>query len=66
MLLPLLLAFFLPATEWTQTSGGQPNRQPQLAAVGNQVAMTYGSGNAIYFTGSKDAGKTWGKPVLVS
>ena len=28
--------------------------------------MTYGSGNAIYFVGSPDAGKTWTRPILVS
>ena len=66
MLLPLFFATALLGAEWTQPSGGQPNRQPQLAVAGKQIAMTYGSGNAIYFTGSSDTGKTWGKPVLVS
>lgn len=62
----LLLAASLFGAEWTPPAGGQPLRQPQLAAVGKRIAMTYGSGNAIYFAGSMDGGKTWGKPVLVS
>lgn len=66
MMHSLLFAAALLGAEWTQPSGGQPNRQPQLAAAGKQIAMTYGAGDAIYFTGSNDAGKTWGKPVLVS
>lgn len=66
--MPILLLFAasLFGAEWTQPVGGQPNRQPQLASAGKQIAMTYGSGNEIYFAGSLDAGKTWGKPVLVS
>ncbi len=66
MLLPLLLAFFLPAAEWTQPAGGQPNRQPHLSALGAEIGLTYGAGDAIYFTGSRDAGKTWSKPVAVA
>lgn len=66
MLLPIFLAFFLPAAEWTQPIGGQPNRQPHLAALGSEIALTYGAGDAIYFTGSKDAGKTWSKPLTVA
>lgn len=66
MLLPIIFAAALLGAEWTQQTGGQPNRQPQLAVAGNQIAMTFGSGNAIYFTGSKDAGKSWGTPILVS
>lgn len=65
-LLPALLSVSLFAAEWPQRTGSEPNRQPQLASVGANIAMTYGAGNAIYFVGSKDAGKTWGKPVLVS
>lgn len=66
MLLPIFLAFFLPGAEWTTPGGGQLNRQPHLAALGSEVALTYGAGDAIYFTGSKDAGKTWSKPVTVA
>lgn len=66
MLLPIFLAFFLPAAEWTTPSGGQPIRQPHLAALGSEFALTYGAGDGIYFVGSNDAGKTWSKPVSVS
>lgn len=66
MLLPLLFAFFLPAAEWSQPPGGQPNRQPHLSALGAEIGLTYGAGDAIYFTGSRDDGKTWNKPVMVS
>lgn len=61
----VLLAFFLPAVEWAPSAGGLPHRQPHLAAVGADVALTYGAGDAVYFTGSKDAGKTWSAPVKV-
>jgi len=40
-------------------------RQPQLAASGQLVAMTFGSDRAIYFESSRDAGKTWSEPVKV-
>ncbi len=62
----LFLAASLFGAEWSPTEGGQPNRQPQLASAGRRIAMTYGSGNAIYFVGSPDAGKTWTRPILVS
>ncbi len=34
---------------------GTPNRQPQLVARGDDVAVAYGAGNAIYFA----AGAPW-------
>lgn len=66
ILFPLLFAFFLPAAEWVPAPGGQPNRQPQLAALGTEVVMTYGAGDTVYFTGSRDSGKTWSKPVSIA
>jgi hypothetical protein len=66
MLLPIFLAFFIPAAEWTIPSGGQPNRQPHLAALGSEIALTYGAGDGIYFVRSNDAGKSWSKPVSVA
>ncbi len=66
MLLQLFLAFFLSAAEWTQPGSGQPNRQPHLSALGTEIGLTYGAGDAIYFTGSRDAGKTWSKPATVA
>jgi BNR repeat protein len=43
-----------------------PNRQPQLAARGDNLGVAYGAGNAIYFAGSTNAGGAFGPPVLVS
>jgi len=45
---------------------GVPNRQPHLAARNQQVVMTYGAGNAVYFTSSNDGGSTWTRPVVVA
>jgi hypothetical protein len=47
-------------------AAGTPNRQPQLGARGNAVAVAYGAGNAIYLAASTDGGTTFGPPVLVS
>jgi len=41
-------------------------RQPQLAATNDTVAVTFGSGNTVYFASSADGGKTWGEPVAVA
>jgi hypothetical protein len=39
--------------------------QPQLAAVGQRVALVFGEGQTIYFAGSKDGGRTFSPPVAV-
>src|SRR5712691_3506386 len=62
MLLPALLL----GIQIAPAAPGQPNRQPQLAAEGASVGITYGSGNSIYFALSTDSGRTFGAPVLVS
>jgi len=46
--------------------GSEPAREPQLAANGSLVAMTFGAGGSIYFAASTDAGKTFSPPVKVS
>lgn len=61
----ITVAFLLAALIAPQ-SAGLPNRQPQLAAGGGRVVMTYGAGDSIFFTASTDGGKSWNKPVLVS
>jgi hypothetical protein len=43
-----------------------PYRQPQLAAGGGQVVLTFGADKSIYFAGSSDQGKTFLKPVKVA
>src|ERR1039458_964181 len=41
-------------------------RQPQMAADGTTVALTFGEGNGIYFTASHDGGKAFAAPVKVA
>lgn len=41
-------------------------RQPQLAVSSKLVAMTFGAGNAVYFSASSDKGATFSKPVTVA
>lgn len=43
-----------------------PARQPQMAANGSMVALTFGAGKGIYFSASYDAGKTFSAPVKVA
>lgn len=40
-------------------------RQPQIAARESRVALTFGSGNTVYYSGSRDAGLTFSTPVKV-
>ena len=62
MLLPL--AFLLTFHLTPQTASDY--KQPQLAASAKLVAATFGSGNTIYFSGSRDRGKTFSEPVKVA
>src|SRR5260221_1106978 len=39
--------------------------QPQLAAIGQRVALVFGEGDSIYFAGSGDGGRTFSSPVAV-
>jgi hypothetical protein len=43
-----------------------PALEPQIAANGSIVALTFGAGNAIYFSASHDAGRTFSNPVKVA
>ena len=47
------------------TVPGEPLRQPQIAVSGHTVALVFGAGNAIYFSGSRDSGGNFSKPVKV-
>jgi len=40
-----------------------PEKQPQLAARGNLVVMTYGVGDNVFFKSSTNGGITWGTPI---
>lgn len=46
--------------------GADAAREPQMAARGNLIGMTFGAGGAIYFSASHDAGRTFSPPVKVS
>jgi hypothetical protein len=43
-----------------------PNRQPQLAAAGNTVALVFGSGESIWFARSGNGGNSFSTPVKVA
>ena len=59
----LALLFVLRLTPDTPDT---PLKQPQIAANGDTVALTYGAGNTIYFARSNDSGKTFSKAVKVA
>lgn len=42
-----------------------PAHEPQMVADESMVALTYGAGDGIYFSASKDAGRTFSAPVRV-
>jgi hypothetical protein len=62
----LSFAIALLALHLQPVSPTAPNRQPQLASGNGMVAMVFGSGESIWFTGSGDNGRTWGKPAKVA
>ena len=63
MTLPVLV---LMATRFApEGATPTPFRQPQLAAAHGRVAMTFGSGTAIYFTSSSD-GREFAPPIKVA
>src|SRR5205823_922105 len=43
-----------------------PNRQPQLAAAGDSVALVFGSGDSIWMARSKDDGKSFAPAAKVA
>lgn len=43
-----------------------PNRQPQMAAAGNTVAMVFGSGEGIWLARSQDSGRSFDTPSKVA
>ena len=43
-----------------------PNKQPQLAAANNVVAIAFGSGQSIWVARSTDHGRTFGAPAKVA
>ncbi len=43
-----------------------PAREPQLAASGSTIGLTFGAGTAIYFSSSRDNGRTFSAPAKVA
>jgi BNR repeat-like domain len=62
-MLSLALLF---ALHLAPSAPGEAWKQPQLANSGDQVGLTFGAGNSIYYASSDDFGKSFSKPVLVS
>ena len=62
----MLVFALLIAAQIAPESADLPNRQPQLATDGTRLVLTYGAGSHVFFVASIDAGKRWGRPVLVS
>jgi len=63
MILPVL---FMLVTPIQPQAGGEPYRQPQVAAAYGQVGVTFGAGNSIYYSASSDGGRHFGPAVKVS
>jgi BNR repeat-like domain len=57
----LLLAVVLSSPATAEFDGVQP----QVAAVGQRVALVFGEGQTIYFAESKDGGRTFSSAVVV-
>lgn len=64
MVIPLLAA--LMAVHITPVAPDAPAREPQMAVNGSQVALAFGARNAIYFSISRDSGRTFSEPVRVA
>jgi cytochrome c-type biogenesis protein CcmH/NrfF len=60
--------FFVPILAVTlgPISPEAPAREPQIAANESMVGVTFGAGNAIYFSVSHDTGQTFSSPVKVA
>src|SRR5262249_17921176 len=46
--------------------GGLKFSQPQIAVAGDLVGLTFGSSNNIYYSGSRDQGRTFSKPSVAA
>jgi hypothetical protein len=61
----LLLAIWL-ALRFQPVLPTEPNRQPQLAAAGNETVLVFGSAESIWFARSLDNGSTFSRPVKIA
>ena len=64
-MIPFLLSAVFTA-QFPAIAPDVPVREPQMAANSRTVALTFGAGKAIYFSASKDQGKTFSPPVKVA
>ncbi len=65
MLFATILLLGQVLAEFTPEAEHPPYRQPQLAALGQRVAVVYGGGDAIYVRTSTDGGGSFSGPFLV-
>ncbi len=65
-MLNLAVLLTLSADLTPPPAAGAAYRQPQLAARGGFLAMTFGSGNQVFFASSANGGESFSEPVLVN
>lgn len=65
-LLSFLVAINLLAINIAPGGAGIEYRQPQFAADRQMVAVTFGAGASIYFSASRDQGRSFSAPVKVA
>lgn len=64
-MLPILISLFA-ALPIVPDAPNAKYAQPQIAAKGQTVALTFGAGKVVYFAASTDEGRSFSKPVKVS
>jgi len=64
-MIPLLIGIGL-AVHLGPMVPGEQAREPQMAARGAKTVLTFGEGNAIYFSSSDDGGRSFSAPVKVA
>src|SRR5260370_5749783 len=60
----MFLALFL-AIQLAPSGPTEQYTQPQIAAHADVVGVTFGSGATVYYSGSRDHGKTFSTPLKV-
>jgi hypothetical protein len=63
---PVLFCAMLAEVNLGPMSPNAPARQPQLAVRGSTVALAFGAGGAVYFSESRDSGRSFAPPVKVA
>jgi hypothetical protein len=62
----MLFAAVLLSAQLVPGAPGAEYKQPQLAVRGGLAAVTFGAGQTVYFSASRDAGRTFSAPVKIS